>query len=89
MTLKLGMQRRLLKYIQICSTDDPVLTMTYFTAMSNLVPSAFVWVEGKTMEFSETVVVYDIKIGRFRQLNEHVNLDEFQRLMSLIVLHSR
>ena len=26
-----------------CSNDDPWLTLTYFTARSNLVPYAFVW----------------------------------------------
>ena len=65
MTLKVGIQHRVLKYYQVCSNDDPVLTLTCFTAMSNLVPCAFVWEEGKTMDFSETIVVYDIKIDRF------------------------
>ena len=46
--------------------------MTYFTARSNLVPCAFVWEKVKTMDFSETVVVNDIKIGRCSQLNEYV-----------------
>ena len=32
MTLKLGMQHRVLKYFQICSNGDPRLTLTYFTA---------------------------------------------------------
>ena len=27
----------------MCSSDDPGLTLTYFTKMSNLVPYAFVW----------------------------------------------
>ena len=30
-------------------------------ARSNLVPYAFVWEKGKTMDFSETIVVYDLK----------------------------
>ena len=30
------------EYYQFCSNDDPGLTLTYFTAMSNMVPSAFV-----------------------------------------------
>ena len=55
MTLKLGMQHRMLGYYQVCSNDDPVLTLTYFTARSNLVPYAFVWEKGKTMDFSETI----------------------------------
>ena len=37
--------------------------MTYFTARSNLVPYAFVWENGKTMDFSETIVVYDLKLA--------------------------
>ena len=64
MTLKLGMQHRVLEYYQICSNDDPELTLTYFTARSNLFPYAFVWEKGKTMDFSETIVVYDVKVGR-------------------------
>ena len=39
------------------------LTMTYFMARSNLVPYAFVWEKGKTMDFSETIVIYDLKIA--------------------------
>ena len=31
---------------------------------------AFVWEKVKTMDFSETIVVYDIKVGRCIQLNE-------------------
>ena len=38
MTLKLGIQYRVLKYFQICSNDDPVMTVTIF--MSNLFPNA-------------------------------------------------
>ena len=62
MTLKLGMQHRVLEYNQVCSNDDPGLTLTYFTARSNLVPYAFKWEKDKTMEFSETIVVYDVKV---------------------------
>ena len=69
MTLKVVMQHRILEYYQICSHDDTGLTMTYFTAMSNLVPYAFVWEKGKTMDFSEIILVYDIKVGRCSQLN--------------------
>ena len=53
----------MLKYYQICSNDDPKFTLTYLTARSNLVPYAFVWEKGKTMDFSETVVVYDLKLA--------------------------
>ena len=51
------------EYYQVCSNDDPGLTLTYFMARSNLVPYAFVWEKGKTMDFSETIVVYDLKIA--------------------------
>ena len=63
MTLKLGMQHRVLEYYPVCSNDDHRLQMTYFTARSNLVPYAFVWEKGKTMDFSETIVVYDLKLA--------------------------
>ena len=43
MTLKLGMQHQVLEYYQVCSNDDPGLTLTYSTARSNLVHYAFVW----------------------------------------------
>ena len=62
MTLTLSMQHRVLEYYQIYSNDDPRLTLTYFTARSNLVPYAFVWEKGKTMDFSETIVVYVLKL---------------------------
>ena len=42
---------------RVCSNDDPGLTLTYFTARSNLVPYAFVWEKGKTTDFSETIIV--------------------------------
>ena len=46
-----GMQHRVLEYYQICSNDDPGLTLTYFTIRSNLVPYAFVCEKGKTIGF--------------------------------------
>ena len=63
MTLKLGMQHRVLEYYQVCSNNDHGLTLTYFTARSNLVPYALVWQKGKTMDFSETIVIYDLKLA--------------------------
>ena len=63
MTLKLSMHHQVLEYYQVCSNDDPGLTLTYFIAKSNLVPYAFIWEKGKTMDFSETVVVYDLKLA--------------------------
>ena len=89
MTLKVGMQLRVLEYFQICSNDDPELTLTYFMARLNLIPYAFVWEKGKIMDFSETIVVYDIKVGRFGLLNEYMNHYEYQKLRSFIELHPR
>ena len=62
MTLKLGMQHQVLEYYKIYSNDDPGLTLTYIMAKSNLVPYAFVWEKSKTMAFSETIVIYDLKL---------------------------
>ena len=67
--MNVGMQHQVLKYYQVCSNDDPGLTLIYFVVRSNLVPYAFVWEKGKTMDFSEIIVVYDIKVGRRSQLN--------------------
>ena len=86
MTLKGDMQHRVLEYYQISSNDAPGLTLTYFTARSNLVRYAFVWEKVKTMDFSETIVVYHIKVGRCSQLNEYMKLYEFQRSRSFIDL---
>ena len=84
MTLKVCMQHRVLKYYQIYSNGDPGLTLTYFTVRSNWVPYAFVWGKRKTMDFSETFVVYHIKVGRCSQLNE--SFYEYQRSRSFIDL---
>ena len=89
MTLKVGMLHRVLKYYQIYSNDDTGLILTYFTARSNLVPYAFVREKGNIMDFSEIIVVYDIKVARFIQLNEYMNLYEYQRLRAFIDLRPR
>ena len=61
MTLKVGMLHWVLDYYQVCSNDGPELTLTYFMAMSNLVPYDFEKL--KTMDFTETIVVYDFKLA--------------------------
>ena len=63
MNLKLGMQHLVFEYYQVCLNDNPGLTLTYFTARPNLVPFAFVWEKGETIDFSETIVVYDLKLA--------------------------
>ena len=86
MTLKVGMQHWVLKYYKVCSNDSPGLTLTYFTTRPNLIAYAFVWEKGNIMDFSETIVVYDIKVGRIIQLSEYTNLYEYQRSRSFIDL---
>ena len=63
MTLKVSMHHRVLEYYQVCSNDDPGLTLTYLTARSNMVFYIFISEKGKTMDFSETIVVYDLKLA--------------------------
>ena len=79
MTLKLGVQYWVFEYYLVCSNDAPVFTLTYFTARSNCVPYDFIWEKVKTMDFSETIVVYDIKVGRCSQLNDNMKIYEYQR----------
>ena len=61
------------------------MTVTYFTARSNLVTYAY----GKKVKqwtFSETIVVYDINVGRYNQLNKYMKIYEYQRSRSFIDL---
>ena len=43
------------------SNDDPGVTLTYFTARSNLVTYAFLWEIVKTGDFSETIAACELK----------------------------
>ena len=74
MILKVDVQHRVLQYYQVCPKDESGLTLTYFIARSNFVHYAFVWEECKTIDFLETIVVYNIKVGRCRQLSEYMKL---------------
>ena len=89
MTLKSGMYHRVLKNYRVCSNGEPGLTRNYFTARSNLVPIAFVWEKGKTRDFSKTFAVYDVNFNRRSQLNECINLYEYQTSRLSIDLVSR
>ena len=40
-TLKLGMQHRVIKYFQVCSNDNPGLTLTYFYGKVKFGPLCF------------------------------------------------
>ena len=70
MTLNLGKQHRVFEFYQVCSNNDPGFSLTYFMTRLNWLPYAFVCKKGKTMDVSETIVVYE---------NEYMNLYEYQR----------
>ena len=53
-----------------------------------MVSYAIVWEKGKTLDFSEIILVYDIKVGRCSQLNKYMNLYEYQRSRSFTDLGS-
>ena len=62
------LQHQVLKYVyyQVYSNG---LTLTLFTTRSNFVPYTFVCEKSKSVDFSETILVFDIKVGRCSQLN--------------------
>ena len=66
-----------LQPIIVCSNDDPAVTLTYFTARSNLVIYVFQWEKVKTVDFSETIAAIDLKSGRCRQLIESMKVFEY------------
>ena len=74
---KPGMSHRGLRPIIVYSNDDPRVTLTYFTARSNLVILVFLWKKVKTMDFSETIAACDLKVGRCRQLIEIMKVFEY------------
>ena len=73
---ELGMKHPGLQPNIVCSNNDPGVTLTYFTARSNLVTLAFQWEKVKTMDFSETIAASDLKVGRCRQLIEFMKVCE-------------
>ena len=71
MTLKLGMQHQVLSSL---FKSCPLIDLDLFYGKVKFGPLCFytVWEKVKTMDFSETIVVYDIKVGRCSQLNEYM-----------------
>ena len=60
-------------YVQpmiVYSNVNPLVTLTYFMARSNLVILAVLWEKVRTVDFSETIATCDLKVGRCRQLIE-------------------
>ena len=66
-----------LQPIIVCLNYDPGVTLTYFTARSNLVTYAFLWKKVKTVEFSETSAASDLKGSRSRHLIEYMKICEY------------
>ena len=77
------MQDQVLEFYQVCSNNDPCLTLKYLMAGSSLVHCDFLLEKVKTIDFSETIVV---KVGRRSKLNEYANLYEYQKSRSFIDL---
>ena len=73
----LDIKHRGLQPIIVCSNDDPRVTLTYFTARSNLVTSAFLWEKVKTVDFSETIAARDLKVSRSSHLIEYLKVREY------------
>ena len=71
MILKLGMQHRGIKLYKVYINGDPGLTLTYFTARSNLETLAFLLEKVKTVDFQKLLQpvtgldTYDILMQRF------------------------
>ena len=61
----------------VCSNDDPPVTLTYFTARSNLVTKAFLWEKVKTVDFSESIAASDLKVSRSSHLIEYMKVCEY------------
>ena len=52
----------------VCAIDDPGVTLTYFTARSNLIILAFLLENGKTVDISESNLILftsDSMLGKF------------------------
>ena len=59
------------------SNDEPGVTLTYFTARSNLATYVFLKEKVKTVDFSETIPACDLKVGRCRQLIEFMKIRKY------------
>ena len=70
--------------IIVCSNDDPGVTLTYFTARSNLVTTAFLYKKVKTVDFSESIAASDLKGSRSRHLiRRYVSIEGQDHFLTL------
>ena len=76
MILKLDILHWELKLYSVNINDDPGLTLTYFTARSNLV-TGFSIGKSENRVFSETIEVCELKVGRYRQLIKFMTVCEY------------
>ena len=60
----------------------PSVDLDLFYGKVKFGPLCFCMGQDKTMDFSETLAVYDIKVGRWSQQNEYMKLYEYQRSRS-------
>ena len=74
---KLGMKHWGLQPTIVCSNDEPGVTLTYFTARSNLVTKVFLWEKVKTEDFSESIAASYLKAGRSSHLIEYMKVCEY------------
>ena len=74
---KLDMEHWGLQHTIVCSNDDPGVTVTYFTARSNLVASFSIGIN-ENRGFSETIDAYYLKVGRCRQLIDFMKVCEYE-----------
>ena len=70
------------KFVQLMTLDWPWLFYWSLTLLYGKKVK-------KKMDFSETIVVYDVKVGRGSLLNDYMNLYEYQRSRSFIDLDPR
>ena len=53
------------------------MTLTYFTARSNLVTKAFLWEKVKTVDISDTIAASDLEVSRSSHLIEYMKVCEY------------
>ena len=61
----------------ICFNDDSGVTLTCFTARSNLVTLAFLWGKSENSGFFRNYYGSDLKVGRSSHLMEYMKVYEY------------
>ena len=79
MILGLGMWHLGCGANQVCSNDDPKLTLTYLTSRSNFLPNAFEWEFFWKVDFLNTVEAEVIILTWYVETNETMAINKFQR----------